>query len=299
MSKMSDCMCEDAVARHAYAQLASMLAQVPANCHFRVHAAYDVHVDAAWRFTASEIDDQHLFFGHSGSGSYRIEGHEFPIARGRLVWLTHGIRRSGLPDPDELPSFVSLRFGLHRNIDGCPADRQLAPSYVALSVRDVEWYDHQCSAIVRESERERRGGRHLNLPSALIHCVLGQLCLDVGWLLEGTSHDSRIEHVRRHIDINPSERLSLQAMAERAGLSERHFASLFRRQVGVSPKRYQVRARMRYARMLLRESGLSVKECAYHLGYSDPFNFSRHYRREFGLPPSEDRHLSSRVPWST
>jgi AraC-like DNA-binding protein len=296
MSGLSKNMCEVAVLRQAHVQLLSMLKRVPASHHFRVHAAYDVRAHAAWRFAEETIGDQHLFFVHSGGGRYWIEGEKYPIGRGLLVWLTHGIRRAATPDSLDLPSFVSLRFGLHRNADAVPAEQLVAPSYVVLPVSDAGLFEHLCSAVAAEAKREQTGDSCLNLSSAFVHCILGLLSIMLGTLLTGRPNDGRIERVRRRIDAQPLERVPVRTMARQAGLSERYFGCLFREQTGLSPKRYQVRARMHYARLLLRESGLSVKECAHQLGYPDPYNFSHHYRQQFGSSPSEDRRRAPPVP---
>jgi AraC-like DNA-binding protein len=47
--------------------------------------------------------------------------------------------------------------------------------------------------------------------------------------------------------------------------------------------------RRRLARRLIREEGLSVKETAYRLGFSDPSAFSRAYKRWTGSSPTSSR----------
>ena len=73
------------------------------------------------------------------------------------------------------------------------------------------------------------------------------------------------------------------------GPSYRQLARLFRRAFGVSPKRYQLLARLREARRLLEETRQPVTAIAYELGYPSSQHFATQFRRETGLSPGECR----------
>jgi AraC family transcriptional regulator len=86
-----------------------------------------------------------------------------------------------------------------------------------------------------------------------------------------------------------AEELSLDRLAAQAGLSKFHFQRLFKAATGVSPSRYHINLRLNEARRLLRETKMSVVDVALEVGYADPSNFARLFRRENGLSPSEYR----------
>ena len=75
-------------------------------------------------------------------------------------------------------------------------------------------------------------------------------------------------------------------MALEARLGERRFRQVFEEETGCSPKSYYDRIRMDYATELLRLGCYSVAEVSCQLGFSNPFNFSRAFRRVKGFPPS-------------
>ncbi len=78
-------------------------------------------------------------------------------------------------------------------------------------------------------------------------------------------------------------------VAERIGVSQAHLTRLFDRHFGVPPLQYYRRLRMEVAASRLINSNLSVKEIAWELGYSNPFHFSRSFRRFAGMSPVEYR----------
>jgi transcriptional regulator GlxA family with amidase domain len=56
----------------------------------------------------------------------------------------------------------------------------------------------------------------------------------------------------------------------------------------MSPLQYQKHLRLQKARMELIAAPLDVARVGYAVGYHNPSQFSREYRRMFGAPPGQD-----------
>ncbi|MFY9554043.1 MAG: helix-turn-helix domain-containing protein [Blastocatellia bacterium] len=91
------------------------------------------------------------------------------------------------------------------------------------------------------------------------------------------------------MNANFHRRISLAELADVAHLSPSHLSHLFKTHTGVSPGEYLRRLRMEKARHLLATSLLSIKEIMAMAGYNHKSHFVRHFRRSFGLAPSEYR----------
>ena len=84
------------------------------------------------------------------------------------------------------------------------------------------------------------------------------------------SHDyERVEQAIRFIEKNFRSQPSLSEVATAVGLSEYHFQRLFKRWVGISPKRFLQYLTVGHARNLLRD-GTSVLQTSYDAGLSGP-----------------------------
>ncbi len=94
-----------------------------------------------------------------------------------------------------------------------------------------------------------------------------------------------IRHMREHLH----EPLRLADLAGDAGLSPSHYSWLFRRQVNASPGVYFIRMKMQKACELLDGTRLSVREAAECVGYTDPYHFSRTFKRVQGVSPTAYR----------
>ena len=88
-----------------------------------------------------------------------------------------------------------------------------------------------------------------------------------------------------------AEPLRLAELASYSGLSIPHYTVLFRRQTGFSPIDWFNRLRIQWACELLDTTQSSVAEIARQAGFSDPYYFTRCFRRVVGIPPRKYRQV--------
>jgi transcriptional regulator GlxA family with amidase domain len=98
-----------------------------------------------------------------------------------------------------------------------------------------------------------------------------------------------LRELRRHIVENPATDLSVEALAQRAHMSPRHFARLFRAETGVTPARYVESIRLETARRVLEDSGQPVADVALKCGFGTPETMRRCFLRALGVGPAEYR----------
>jgi transcriptional regulator GlxA family with amidase domain len=78
-------------------------------------------------------------------------------------------------------------------------------------------------------------------------------------------------------------------LAERLGLSTRHFARLFATEIGTTPAAWVEAARVEAARNLLETGGHVPKQVALLCGFADADVLRRAFRRHVGVTPAEYR----------
>ena len=84
-------------------------------------------------------------------------------------------------------------------------------------------------------------------------------------------------------------------VAREAGLSRPHFYKLFRRQTGITPNLYLNTLRMERAIESLTETGRTVTEIGYDLGFSSQSGFTRFFASNVGMAPSDYRRVAHRL----
>ncbi len=82
-------------------------------------------------------------------------------------------------------------------------------------------------------------------------------------------------------------------IADHVNLSPRHLDRCFCEEMGLTPIAYLTRFRLRQARRLLKDDSLNISDVAAAVGFSDGSYFSRVFRREMGMSPSDYRQTRS------
>ena len=81
--------------------------------------------------------------------------------------------------------------------------------------------------------------------------------------------------------------LSVEELAANMGMSRVHLYKKLSALTGKSPVEFIRLLRLKRACQYLRESQLNIAEIAYRLGFNNPKYFSRYFKEEFGMLPSE------------
>jgi transcriptional regulator GlxA family with amidase domain len=100
---------------------------------------------------------------------------------------------------------------------------------------------------------------------------------------------SVLQEVQRWIVAHPEQDHRVADLAERAGLSPRHFARLFHAEVGSTPADWVEAARVSAARALFETSGAAPKQVAARCGFQSVDTFRRVFAKHVGITPAEYR----------
>lgn len=87
----------------------------------------------------------------------------------------------------------------------------------------------------------------------------------------------------------PEDPLTVQDLADTAGMSRSAFSQHFAEAFGQPPMEMFQELRLRQAAKLLRVSDMPVKQLAARLGYASRSHFSRSFSQQFGLAPQDYR----------
>lgn len=99
------------------------------------------------------------------------------------------------------------------------------------------------------------------------------------------------KYIREHID----ETLTREVLADVAGFSVPHFHRIFTAQRGENIASYVRRVRLERAGRKLRMGAVDITQVALAAGYDTHTAFSRAFKQQFGLSPSEFRRLDCRT----
>ncbi len=235
---------------------------------------------AGYSSKASSLPGHTIQLTLTGEAMHDVGGRRYVIKPRRLIWYHEDeFVRIGIVSAPW--TFLTLNFL-------APA---LSPPPFEQRVRDVSrrverlflgllraWRDESPSPAVRELLVHAR----LSDLLAALAPAGGQGCTmdpaaELWWRLES--------QLRRDL----SQPMSLGAMSRLVGRSHATIARSCLAAVGAPPARRMKQVRLSLARGLVQRSELLFKEVAARVGYGRVHEFSRDYRRHFGVTPTADR----------
>jgi CheY-like chemotaxis protein len=105
----------------------------------------------------------------------------------------------------------------------------------------------------------------------------------------GTETQRLVRRAMAFIHTHYAEPLAREDIARHVSVSEDYLTRCFKQETGISPIAYLNRYRVNQAKLLLEDSGMSMSEIAAAVGFTDNMHFSRAFRRESAMTPTEYR----------
>mgnify|MGYP003362935029 CR=1 FL=1 len=102
------------------------------------------------------------------------------------------------------------------------------------------------------------------------------------------SHFSQISQAMNWIKENHAQSFGVTDLAQSVGMSTPSLFRHFKAVALMSPIQYRTQIRLQEARRRLVTDGEDAAEAGFAVGYESPSQFSRDYRRMFGIPPAQD-----------
>lgn len=246
--------------------------------HYRRAAGHHMHRE--------HHPDNLLIYCTDGKAFLNIEGEAHTVTAGDLLLLPAGVRHRYAADPDNpwtihwvhyagpLAKTFNEFMGFDATTRIRPIGRQpqlLVDFNGLLSVRKTGF---RASGLIHASNRLR------------------QLLVAVASNMDeiGQSNQAALDTIHNFMWENLSQRLTLNELAELAGLSPAHFATRYREQTGTSPIQHFLHLKVERTCQLLDTTSQSFAEISRQMGYDDAYYFSRLFKKVMGQSPNEYRH---------
>ncbi len=121
--------------------------------------------------------------------------------------------------------------------------------------------------------------------------LLAYVRLNVGSNLEKnpTEQDELIAGIKKYIDENYTEAITLSVLAGEAFICQSYLCLLFKQKTGTTITNYITDVRLEKAKQMLKNSDKKLIEVCFDVGFNDSKYFSRIFKKYTGFTPSEFR----------
>lgn len=102
---------------------------------------------------------------------------------------------------------------------------------------------------------------------------------------ELTDIDFRIQMAMNCLMEKENLNMSVKELADKCNISVSYLRDLFKRQVGMSPKEFQIEVRMKRAQSLIRCTNLRMVDIAFECGFNSISSFNRQFYDRYRITP--------------
>ena len=123
-----------------------------------------------------------------------------------------------------------------------------------------------------------------------------------GCIMEGKGTEQSDAHIYsretyanvalRYLNDNYMHKIRISELADFIGVERSYLSRVFYGEYHQSPSQYLLRLRMEKAEELLKTTPMSVSEIAAGIGYDDARAFTKVFRQNYGMSPSEYRKIN-------
>lgn len=178
--------------------------------------------------------------------------------------------------------FESISKELHAGMSGSGNGAPYFPDPVV--------YDPELAGQLRLVFETLKHSDNRLLRETLLYSVMTKLMCKHGKTTiavpETYKAQQQLRLVKEFIDDFPSADISLQDLANLASFSPFHLVRSFQKTYGLPPHSYQIQARLRLAKKLIK-SGQKVLYAAQEAGFHDQSHFHRHFKKAMGITPGQ------------
>ena len=256
--------------------------RLPARLLYVTHSSYD----KGWHSSQHSHDFIELFYIVQGEGSFIVSNQEYQVEKNDLVIINPNVNHTEKSSDDDSMEYITLGFDgvsfskkdsdLKENIIIYQDDRVEILFLIRFLLDELKKDDHQVFYI----------GQNI---LEMIILKLNQYQTIQAQVSSSKKINSTIYEVKKYIDLNYSDPISLDDLAKFSHLNKYYLSHSFKEETGISPIQYLNETRIKNAKILLESSNYSISEVARFTGFSSQSFFSQRFKEITDFSPSQYR----------
>jgi AraC-like DNA-binding protein len=247
--------------------------------------------DPTWVQPPGVIRQHSFWLIVKGKGIFTINGTQYPAEPGKLFFYTPGMTVERTTDPEHPFEYYYLRFHYTESYEEKEQWIFHEEPQVPFPLQGMYTVQNTPQLIYLLEQLDTLWKRRGHITAMRRRLILQEffLTLVLDFRAQKITGDTTatIELTQDYMVGHYQEPITLEGLAQMAGLSVSHYSRLFKKIIGYSPIDYLTHLRVDRAKELLSLSDYRLKSIAGSVGYTDEFYFSRIFKKVTGYSPRD------------
>jgi YesN/AraC family two-component response regulator len=238
-------------------------------------------VPDSWKVAPALTNTHIILLVTEGSVTYQFHDEYVQLQARELMFIPYQTFRSALPCPPNYHKMYSAHFMLDSG--GLELPFLQKGERKKVTIHQFEYLKQRFS-LLSELWKDR-------VPHYELHCqaVLLEILVLANREMELGQYTPKklqlVEQLKAYIQSHYHKPISLSDMAAHTNRSPNYICNVFKEMLGQSPVDYLNQIRIAAARELLLNTEQPISEIALMVGFSDPYYFSKVYKKVTGMTP--------------
>ena len=230
-----------------------------------------------------------LEFVIAGSGKLKLDGKENQIFPGCVFSYGPGISHHIKCSAEEPMTKYFIDFAGKKSLSRLESI-QMPPGALVRSKNPEELSDAFHNIVKYGCKEQRHVKKICELLFEALILILSDNTAPFGTAAARAL--SSFQKLKSLIDAKYLELHNLDDIAGTCNIEPAYMCRLFKRFEGETPYKYLIKLKMKHAASLLRGGNIMIKEVAKEVNFTDPYFFSKTFKRVYGISPEKFTRLS-------
>lgn len=242
--------------------------------------------DQGWHSRQHSHDFVELFYITNGKGSFIVNNSEYLVEKNQLVIIDSNVSHTEKSSDENSLEYITLGF------DGISFSKNQNNIQETIIIYEDLLLDISSLVdfLLKELKTDQTQAFHIsqNILEIIILKINQFQNIEVKEAFRQRLK-SNIYEIIKYIDLNYSENITLDDLAEISHLNKYYLSHTFKDETGLSPIDYLNQTRIKNAKILLESTNYSISDIAEFTGFSSQSFFSQRFKKLTSTSPSKYR----------
>ena len=244
------------------------------------------YCESNYSYGPKRRDYHFIHFVKEGKGLLEIENHRMKVHENQLFIVPATVVSTYTADEISPWKYSWIGFMGIQSENFVQSLIHSSKNSFVLDCPSVSYYENKIEQILNITNNDLASFFKIN---GIMYDIVGNLLSEYPYNMTTNSNNSISFQAMRFIDLHYHDDIQITDIAYHVGVHPNYLSLIFKEEVGVTPKKYLSKLKLKKAKELLTETKEPINIIASSVGFTDALAFSKFFKKEFGLPPSQYR----------